>query len=410
MGVWQIAKKDLRLLIRDRRALVVLVALPLIFIAILGFSTGRLLGWRSENQRLNVTIVDQDESELSTRLVTTLQRRDGMKVVEVDRYQQAQDLLKRRKVAAVVVIGPQFHERAEELSLRDILQPEKGKLSKGLSSLDLEVESTPAFAHTEAIVREMTFAEALRVLAPHLARRNPLTARIVGPVESGDEAEETNKLENADVPDATDEEMEQGDNLVYMRLVPSYTVMFVFFLVNIMARSILAERELGTLRRLKLAPVSNTSVIVGKNFSFFVISLAQTVILFLCGKFLFGMTWGTMPWLLIPVIMCTSLSATALGLLVATLVRTDSQVSAFGNFLVITMAGISGCFLPRDWLPELMQQVSLVTPHAWALIAYEQILSGGEISLPIVWQCCGMLLIFTGLYAVFGWWRFGLAE
>ena len=86
---------------------------------------------------------------------------------------------------------------------------------------------------------------------------------------------------------------------------------------------------------------------------------------------------------LIPVVVCTSLSATALGLLVATLARTESQVAAYATFLVITMAGISGCFMPRDWQPQLMRQISLITPHAWALIAYDQLLVREHLNLAV---------------------------
>ena len=66
--------------------------------------------------------------------------------------------------------------------------------------------------------------------------------------------------------------------------------------------------------------------------------------------------------MLIPVIVATSMAATALGLLVATLVRSESQVSAYATILVITMGGISGCFTPRQWLPDAMREFSLTTP------------------------------------------------
>lgn len=39
-ATWDITWKDLRLLARDRRALIMLLVLPLMFIAILGMSTG----------------------------------------------------------------------------------------------------------------------------------------------------------------------------------------------------------------------------------------------------------------------------------------------------------------------------------------------------------------------------------
>ena len=206
----------------------------------------------------------------------------------------------------------------------------------------------------------------------------------------------------------SEKESETSD--VYHQLVPGFTVMFVFFLVNIMARSFIHERQLGTLNRLRIAPLSPSSLLIGKTAPFFIVSLIQTAVLFLAGRFVWGMTWGNQPWLLLPVVVTTSLSATALGLLVATLVRTDSQVSAYANVVVITMAGISGCFVPRDWLSESMQRVSKATPHAWALIGYHEILSAEAPSLGVVTQSCGMLLGFSLLFFLLGCLRFSRVE
>jgi ABC-2 type transport system permease protein len=193
---------------------------------------------------------------------------------------------------------------------------------------------------------------------------------------------------------------------VYQILVPSYTVMFAFFLVNIMARSFISERDIGTLCRLRMAPVSRAGLLLGKTAPFFIISLVQSALLFLFGRLLFGMSWGATPAGLIPVVLCTSLAATTLGLLVATLARTESQVQAYATFLVITMAGISGCLMPRDWQPQLMQQISLITPHAWALIAYDQLLVREHLNWGVVGRGCAMLLAFAAVFFSVGWWRF----
>src|SRR6476660_3340574 len=58
MKTWEITKKDLRILIRDARALFVLLVLPLVFITIIGMTMGKLLGWRNSNQVLSVGVVD----------------------------------------------------------------------------------------------------------------------------------------------------------------------------------------------------------------------------------------------------------------------------------------------------------------------------------------------------------------
>jgi ABC-2 type transport system permease protein len=70
------------------------------------------------------------------------------------------------------------------------------------------------------------------------------------------------------------------------------------------------------------------------------------------------------------------------------------------------MAGISGCFMPRRWLPEAMQDLSLATPHAWALEAFNQLLAQPTPDLRLVTECCAMLLGFTAIYFVGGSLRF----
>src|SRR6516162_9549259 len=57
--MWILAKKDLRLLLRDRRAMVILLAMPLIFILVLGLSLGEGFGQKPDD-RLRVSIVDED--------------------------------------------------------------------------------------------------------------------------------------------------------------------------------------------------------------------------------------------------------------------------------------------------------------------------------------------------------------
>ena len=118
------------------------------------------------------------------------------------------------------------------------------------------------------------------------------------------------------------------------------------------------------------------------------------------------MPWGTEPAYLIPVVLCTSAAATSLGLLLATLVHSDQQVSSYGTALILILSSISGCFFPREFFPKVMKQISLFTPHAWALKAFDGVLSQPIVDPRLIWTCCAMLLFFTAIFSVTGWWRF----
>src|SRR5438132_619918 len=67
MAIWTLAKKELRLFLRDRRAVVILLAMPFIFILILGMSLGEGFGQKPDD-RLRVSLVDEDLGDVPAKL------------------------------------------------------------------------------------------------------------------------------------------------------------------------------------------------------------------------------------------------------------------------------------------------------------------------------------------------------
>lgn len=494
MNAWQITRKDLKLLFRDRRALVTLILFPLVFITIIGLTTGQLLGWKENNEVLTIAMVDGQRYEtvgrfadpadnagerkvarnLIVKIFNGVQQKNGLAIYELTEPGKYESLGARARAAyqndddanAAMLVGPDFYHRAQSLELRNVMagdlrwfedgrplvndddgkpkirenaeNPDRpfrlrldeydnevrdrsrflapgeevdlddpntpGKIEEGLAALDVAVESDNLEGSTHSIIEQFIYGEAIAAVGlPAACKEQVIRNQIAGQCNKLDEEVNSPPIE----PLAPEPVADDGANRVYQEIIPGYTVMFVFFLINIMARSFIQERELGTLRRLRIAPVHPASLLLGKTIPFFVISVLQTILLFVAGKLLFGMEWGPLPWMLIPVGLSTSLAATALGLLVATVVRTEAQVSSYANLVVITMAGISGCFLPREWLPQSLQTVSLATPHSWALIAYEQLLSFDKPDVGGVWISCIAMVLFAVGYFVIGCLRFG---
>lgn len=390
---FEITRKDLRLLLRDRRAIVVLIVLPVAFIAILGLSTGRLLGWRSSNQTLRLAVINRDSGAVSDRVIRRLTRIAGVDVRPVTDNGRLTALLNDEEVNAGIIIGSDFSHRLLNVRPEELGNDQNTASRDLLSRLDVTIVSRPEGVMVASVVEQLTLFSILQAALPQIAGL-PVADEPADRLPEESKALSENSREEA------------SGNPVYQTIVPGYTVMFAFFLVNIMARSFIAERELGTLSRLRIAPVSTADVILGKTLPFLLISLMQCGSLFLIGRLLFGMSWGQDPWILIPVLLCTSLAATGLGLLVSTCVQTDSQVSAYANFLVITLAGISGCFMPRDWLPETMRQISLAVPHAWALIAFHEALADRPPELAVIGRSCLALTGFAITFLLAGCWRF----
>src|SRR5262249_32954889 len=118
----------------------------------------------------------------------------------------------------------------------------------------------------------------------------------------------------------------------YQLLVPSYTVMFAFFLVLTVGWLFVSERRQGTLRRLQAAPLTRSEILLGKLLPCYALSVAQGILLLVAGKLVFGMRWGPDAWplgrqvlWLLPVVLTTSLAAMGMAMLVASLAKTEIQ-------------------------------------------------------------------------------------
>ena len=421
MAAWDITCKDLRLLAGDKRALVLLLLLPLMFIAILGMSTGQFLTKDEDQRKLKIAVVDESQSEPSRELIKALSQHDGILVLEQENVEAARQALDDSQATVLLVIPKSYEATVDELRMGDIVDSANGQLAAGPSALGLTFDFRSAIGDG-GVVKWLVFSDALRTISPFVAQRNAIARRWIHQNLPEDEsaATEDGAAESEAVPTGlvkspkAANEAASAENKtskqVYLVLVPGFTVMFVFFLINIMARSFIAERDQGTLRRLRLAPISSASILIGKTLPFYLTSVVQTFLLFVCGRLLFGMSWGPEPEYLIPVILCTSLAATSLGLLLAAMVRTDQQVSSYGTTLVLVLGGVSGCLFPRVWLPTMMKKISLATPHAWSLEAFDAVLTRSSVDHVAVFDCCAMLLAFAAAFFLCGWLRFRMAD
>ena len=395
-----ITLKDLQVLTRDKQAVVLLLVLPLVLISVIGISTGQFLTRDDNVERVKIVVVDQNNVDTSRKLIADLKRRPELQITSAPSNGVAADCLRRGDASVILEIGPKFEDLVDEIHIRDIVNMTDGSPETGLASLDLNVKTASKTGVIGELMEGVLYSLVIKFVVPIAAGKNPVTRRWMRSLEDDEvipDAEEA-------APAAVKPRPKQ--NMVSQWVVPGFTVMFAFFLISIMARSFMIEHDQGTLQRLQMAPVGTIPLLLGKTIPFYITSILQCSLLFVCGRVLFGMPWGTQPAYLIPVILCTSASAASLGLLLSTIVRTDQQISSYGTTLILVLSALSGCFLPRELSPRMMKQISLFTPHAWSLKAFDDVLNQPHVNPQLIANCCGMLLVFTAICFTTGWWRF----
>ncbi len=395
MSVWRLTRKDLLLLLRDRYALILMIGMPLSITGIV-CSAAFQLSDSSSPSNWRWAVVDLSRSDSSRRFVQALEGY-GEGIRQVQSLGELKELVWRDGWSAGVIVGPRFGDRIEEVELIDLLDLPGGRLSGGLENFDLQVVHRLLRHHQGLVVSQLVFAKLLQMASDQTLEASPFIRAYV----EANKRDLTAGGEPASLPlGISGFAISRKD--MYRILIPAQAVLFAFFLVNVMARSFVAERSAGTLLRLRMAPISDTMLILGKTLPFFCLSVVQGVLLFATASFVFGMPLGGSPAALLLVIVCTSLAASGLGLLIAVWVVTDYQVNVVATFLVLVMAGISGCLMPREFIPPLMKSVSLViTPHAWSLLAYEQLLAPAGVDWGTVYlSCFWLIIVAAGYFAV----------
>ena len=464
MAALTIARKDLRLLLRDPRSVAVLLLLPLIVTLVLGVTLGRAFGEKPDAKiRISILVADSGLPPDPARdfppvpwsdiLISDLADTANIRVERVPDRATAERLIRKGQRSAIVVLTPEFSERCQRCSFvgpafkREPLNP---LFRDGVRTDELGVEflTSPGQPVGAAVIQQVVQVSLLRVIIPwmigqafdligtdkfmaKMQSRIPALG-VVGTVPGFQSS--LGQAIRGGISDFFSEydfnaktwagltESKRTDKTAphahgrpenrtvyadpaqaqYQTIVPGAVVTFAFFLVLSVGWLFVAERRHGTLVRLRLAPVSHAELLLGKALPALLVSVVQGLFLLLCGRLFFGMTWGAEPWLLIPVALSTSLAATGLATLVGSTARTEAQVAITGTLLVVTLAGLSGAMLPRELLPETMRQWSLVTPHAWALDAYAQLLNPEQPRLDraAIWQSCGVLVAFACGFAL----------
>lgn len=383
-----IAGKDLRLVFRDPGALMLMLVTPMALTLVMGFAFGGL-GGQSDGglADIPVVLVNRDEGELGQNLVEVFRSEDLVELMEPEVSEDeaaARQRVDDDQAAAAVIIPP-------ELTRRVI--PRAGDvqaLIQGAEPAVVEVYANPTRPVSANVVRAIVDGFLSRVNAGATGGRvavqmlvssgrvSPEAAQQVGEQAGRQAAEQVieGNLINLQVQVAGAQE-EDFDYFAY--IAPSMAILFLMFTVTAGGRSILAERDQGTLPRMLVSPSSPLEVLGGKVLGTFLTGMAHMGILYLATRILLGVDWGPLP---AAGLLTTTLvaAATAWGILIAAYARTPGQANTVGTAISLIFAAASGNFISREVLPEWLKFASYISPNAWGLEGFAQLAAGGDLA------------------------------
>jgi ABC-2 type transport system permease protein len=400
MRILDIALKDLRQVLRDKKSLLFLVLMPIAFTLLFGFAFRRT----EKDPGLPVGWVDRDPGgALSVQLRDLVAATEGIRLVplEGDEVARAEQQVQDEELVAVVTVPAGYSERAltgEFLPL-NVVVPETmagqtvttavqaaakrllGAVEAGRLSVEVMASRHP-FA--DPVIRQATMEENLaRALA---AWQQPALTVVLEPATGAQAARGA---------------MPGG----FQQSSPGMMVMFAMFGLTTSAMVLVLERKAGVLRRLLSAPISRVEVLSGHLLAIFAIVFFQSLLLVALGQFVFGVDYLREPLGTLLVMVALGLWVTSLGLLIGALASGEEQVVMFSLIVMFLFSALGGAWFPLEIAGQAFASVGHVMPTAWAMDGLQNIavrgLGLGSVLLP-----AGILLAYTAAFMGLAVWRF----
>jgi ABC-2 type transport system permease protein len=418
MNIWNLTKKDLAVIMKDRGSILWIFVLPIVFLLIFAGLAGSVGGNSAqedtEDTRSPLTVVNQDpDGDVAKGIVEALNQTESFRVVEEDQT-SAEDDLKYLRISRYVVIPENFsnnlaegkpvsivvitHPNANQQNTQTLLQVVNGIAND--ASLELQLLDG---------IRQMGEMQAGNPEAEQTFNAD----RIIAQAKSQFAQASITPLISIDQQVPSKEGGTKFSMDLSVTAVPGLAVLFVFLSASSVARNIYEERKIGSMRRLLSAPLSRTELMLGKMLPIWLLTMIQIVVIFafgglimpLMGMGTLGIGESPVAWALASMII--ALCSSALGIMIAALAKSEGQISGLSNALLWVAGFLGGALIPLFLIQQMraLYILSRLVPQSYATQAYYDVIARGAGVVDIL-PSLGMLLVFTAIFLFIGIRRF----
>lgn len=426
-AILALVRKDLKLYLNDRRALLIHLLVPVIvaafFGALFGGDSGNAPG--RQTGRIDIALVAQDRSEIGVKIAAGLRAEPTLRVRELSlAAARASVVAGQANVAVVIPPGfgdaagaalfgagaqpalPLFYDPSQSTVLamvkglltREVMQHVSAEMFNGRTGRDFtdaslaQIEEAATVDPEQAALRDMLHG--VRAFQARQAQRRQ-AGGAAGPGEAG-----------LGMPFATrDEAVSAGPAYnVYAHTFAGMGVQFILFMGIDLGIGLLMARRTGLWNRLLAAPVTQGQVLLSRTLSGTLVAAGLMAAIFLCAVVFFGVRITHLPGFALVTLGFALMTAT-FGLLVAALGRTPEAARGIATFATLMIVMLGGAWVPSFIFPEWLQALSLAMPARWAIDGLDAVTWRG-LGIGAALRCTAVLLAFAALFGALAAWRF----
>lgn len=409
MRILDLAVKDIRQILRDRKSALFLAIMPILFTVFFG------LVFRGEAEpagaeidaRLPVGIINADAGgRVSAGLEALLPASSAIRPVTLDSTQaeQAAEQVAEGELAAVVRVPAGYsqaiaNDRAASLEVVadrgtaagraavTALETVTGRLLGAVESAHLSVAAYEAQASFPDAATRQAYFEAAFAAAIAAWAEPPLETNVVRA------AGATSAGQAAAIPSG------------FKQSSAGMLVQFAIFGLISSGMILVLERKHGALQRLLTTPIHRAELIAGHLLAMFLVVFAQELLLVLLGQFVFGVDYLREPAAVGLMMLALAGWAASLGLLISAVSRKEEQVIVLCLIAMFVMAGMGGAWFPLEVTGKAFSAIGHALPTAWAMDGFQNIIVRG-LGFSSVLAPAGLLLACALAFFGLALWRF----
>ena len=355
--------KDLKLFIKDRRAVLLSFLLPIILISLFVFAYGGT--GRSKPKIRKLLVVDLDQSPTSKQIITDLKSVKELNIYLSDII-QSQKEIKQGKYAAALILQP---------SLQDSV--------KNGNALPLEILYNQEKEMEVGLLQPLIISTLMKHIGPQLVQnkiRKSIQMNFPNLTEKDLNRMLSKMSQNEDVTGAgigikmhAIAGQQDPKKLALIQAVAGTAIMMLLFSIAGLAAGLLEEKEKGTLKRLLQSPIHPNAILWSKMAFAFFIAIVQLSLMFVFAWAVFGLDIISHIPALILMILVSGFAVSSIGLLLAAIAKTRQQAQGFSTLVILIMSAIGGSMIPLFVMPPIMKKIAVISINYWSIQGFYDI-------------------------------------
>lgn len=399
MRIIDLALKDLSQVFRDKRSLMFLVAMPILFTFFMGFAykSGKDED-ATQDTRIPLGWVNNDPNGyVSGQLFEMLSNSDSVRLVELTSEAMDESIRKGEAVGALIVPAGYSEQ---------VTAGKDAQLALVTDTSSAQGQSLFQLVRT-SVTKVMSAVEIARLSAETVGKPNDaseLTESFASASQAWSEADSASLVKVELVMEESFLGDWYGDN-PYNQASPGILVQFAIMGLVASGQILVQERKTRTLQRLMSTAMRPWEIVAGHTLAMFAVVFAQIALLVVFGQLALSVDYLRAPLGTLLVSVALSLWVAAMGLLIGTVVKDDSQVVLFALMAMFIFSALGGTWFPLEVASGAFAAIGKAMPSAWAMTGYQNILMRG-LGLESAWMPTLVLLAYALGFFVLAVWRF----